>query len=302
MKIYNDIKEIRLETPTAVALGAFDGLHKGHIEVIKSAVYSEYGQAAVFTFGENPHGAKQIILQHDKQYILEKIGIKKLFCIPFEQVKGLTAEEFLQDVLMQKCKAKAIFCGEDFKFGKGAMGGVSLLKSFCEEKKIKLTILPDINFEKERISSTRIRTALENGDVDTANAMFGRRFGYSICVEKGRQLGRTIGTPTFNQTLPKGFISPKFGVYASFSKIDGKLLPSVTNIGVKPTVGSDRIISETWIPNFEGDLYGKRIWVEIAGFIREEKKFDSLETLKKVIAEDELKAREITTSFLNKGK
>lgn len=297
MEIYNDINKINEETPTAIALGAFDGLHKGHIEVIKSAVKSQSGQAAVFTFEENPHGAKQLILPHDKQAILKNMGVKKLFCIPFEQIKTMQAKAFLQNVLVKKCNASAVFCGQDFRFGKGAEGGAELLKAFCGLHKIKLNILTDVNFDKERISSTRIRTALENGDIASANKMLGRLFGYSIVVEKGKQLGRTIGVPTFNQTLPVGFIQPRLGVYASISKINGRYLPSVTNIGVKPTVGSDRVISETWVPNFEGNLYGKDIWVEIAGFIREEKKFASLEELKKVIVNDEMKAKEITQNL-----
>ena len=143
------------------------------------------------------------------------------------------------------------------------------------------------------MSSTRIRTYLIEGKVQQARRLLGRPFGYDFAVQHGRQLGRTWGTPTINQPFPPGYILPKFGVYASLVEIDGKKYYGVTNIGIKPSVGSDCVLSETWIPEYTGNLYGKKIPVFLLGFIRPERKFDNLEDLKDEILQNGILAKKI---------
>lgn len=286
MKIWNQINEICLHQPTAIALGAFDGLHKGHNKVIQAALCSGAGEPSVFTFERNPHGNAQLILSNDKETLLNQMGIQNLFCIPFETVKNVSAEDFLQKILWEKCNVRMISCGEDFRFGKQAKGNVKMLEDFCRSHKIELSVLPDMKANGERISSTQIRKAIEDGDIHKANQLLGRPFSFTLPVVKGNQLGRTLGTPTINQPLPKGFILPKFAIYASMAEVDGKRYQAVTNIGIKPTVGSDVVLAETWILDFSGDLYGQSIKIELIEFIRPEVKFDSIEALKLAILQD----------------
>ncbi|WP_159459823.1 riboflavin biosynthesis protein RibF [Scatolibacter rhodanostii] len=286
MKIWKKINEFKIENNTAIALGAFDGLHKGHLEVLQAVLNSKVGQASVFTFEENPHGAGHLMLPQDKEKLLCDLGVKNLFRIPFEEVKPMEPEAFLHDVLLEKCKVKAISCGEDFRFGRAARGDVHMIRLFCKEHGVELHVLPDMEEGGARISSTRIRNAVMNGDISCANEMLGRHFAFSLPVVKGKQIGRTLGTPTINQPLPDGFIQPKFAIYASIAVIEGKRYEAVTNIGVKPTVGSDVVLAETWIPAFSGDLYGQWVKIELVEFIRPEVKFNSLEELKDAIYND----------------
>jgi riboflavin kinase/FMN adenylyltransferase len=170
---------------------------------------------------------------------------------------------------------------------------VTLLSAFCEEHGIALKITDAVSYKGERVSSTRIRDVIEKGNIEEVTAMLGRPFSLEFEVVHGNHLGRTIGIPTINQSLPDGFILPRFGVYASAVHVDGKVYCGVTNIGVKPTVGSERALSETWLPDFSGDLYGKTLRLELLGFIRDERKFPSLEALRGVIEDNAVTAREI---------
>ncbi len=293
MKIWDDIGKIDCQHKTAIALGAFDGLHIGHRRVIDAVLQKNTAVPAVFTFTENPHGGRQLLLPQEKEKLLADWGMQKLFRIPFEEVRTMEPAFFLEEVLLKKCRAAVLSCGEDFRFGSQAKGNAAMMKDFCDANGIQLTILPDVDEAGERVSSTRIRTALENGEIRHANAMLGRRFGFTLPVIQGNRIGRTLGTPTINQALPQGFIEPKYAIYASFAKVEGMWYQAVTNIGVKPTVGSDKVLAETWILDFTGDLYGKQVRIELADYIRPEVKFASLEELKTAIFEDADKARRI---------
>lgn len=159
-----------------------------------------------------------------------------------------------------------------------------------------LHVVDTVCYKGERVSATRIRDAVERGEMADAAAMLGRPFGFEFEVVHGNRIGRTIGTPTINQHFPEHFILPRFGVYASCVHIGGRTYCGVTNVGVKPTVGSDRALSETWIPDFSGDLYGKTLRLELLAFIRDEKKFANLDALKAEIRRNEKQARKIFTA------
>lgn len=301
MKIWEDIGQVHPAEPTAVALGAFDGLHRGHKKVIEAAQLSGSGASAVFTFTENPHGGGLLLQPEEKERLLADWGIRHLFRIPFASVRQMEPEEFLKEILLKRCRAAALSCGEDFRFGRGAGGDVQLLRSFGEKHGMKTFVLPEIDDGGGRVSSTRIRTAVEEGDIRLANRLLGRRFGYAMPVIKGNQIGRTLGTPTINQLMPPGFVIPRFAIYASWVEVNGRRYEGVTNIGVKPTVGSDTVLSETWIRDFSGDLYGQSVRVELVDFIRPEVKFDTLEELRQAILDDAEKAQALLSGAVGKG-
>ena len=286
---------------TAVALGAFDGLHIGHRAVIEKALQSGF-MPVVFTFWDNPAEAltgtcRYLTTVEEKLRVLENWGVQAVVMPDFKAVAGWEPERFLKMLHTELC-AGLISCGADFSFGKKAAGNAALLSNFCEEHGIELKITDAVLYKEERVSSTRIRNAMERGDMEDVTAMLGRPFGFEFEVVHGNHLGRTIGVPTINQTFPEKFILPRFGVYASAVYVGGNVYCGVTNVGVKPTVGSERALSETWMPDFSGDLYGKTLRLELLGFIRDERKFPSLEALRSVIEENAVTAKEIYAQYM----
>lgn len=293
MEIVNAVKNIRPEYSCAMALGNFDGIHIGHLKVIEAAVKTRGLSPAALTFQQNPHPVPSIVTREDKEKIMAQRGVQLLISLPFAEVRDMPAEDFFRQILLEKCRAGKLCCGSDFRFGQGAGGDYALLKRLCQETGTQLEIVPFVTLDGQRVSSTRIRKALQAGDVLLANRMLGRPFSFELEVIHGNHIGRGLGTPTINQALPEGFILPKFGVYASIAEVDGTDYYGVTNIGVKPTVGSDRVLSETWMPEFHGDLYGKKVRLSIYAFIRPERKFASLEEMKSVIVENARQSKEI---------
>ena len=296
MKCYQD-----LQTPEgelAAALGSFDGLHLGHRQVIGNTLSAPGLRPAVITFQQNPSVSLQkkpvplLTTNEQKLALLEEMGVEVVYLLSFEQIRDMEPEDFVE-ALYRVCRVRALSCGFNFRFGKNGRGDAGLLKELCREKGIELSVTPPVSVAGETVSSTRIRACLEQGDVQQAGQLLGRPFGYDFEVTHGRQLGRTWGTPTINQPFPAGYVLPRFGVYASLVEVEGQKYYGVTNIGVKPTVGSDCALSETWIPEFSGDLFGKKVPVELLDFIRPERKFDSLDQLKNEILENGVLARKI---------
>lgn len=284
---------------TAVALGAFDGIHLGHKRVIESVLSTAY-EPSVFTFSDNPSldlsgKAEYLITDFDKENILDGFGIANLYSVPFSQVKNLEPEEFFRTVLVDKLNAGLISCGKDFRFGEFARGNTELLEKLCREEGIELRIVPDVMLNGNRVSSSLIRECVKSGNIAEAEAMLGRPFYFTIPVTKGNQLGRTLGIPTINQILPEHFVLPRFGVYAAVVTVYGKRYPGTCNIGVKPSIkGSYRPSAETWIGgDFSADIYGEEIRTEIYDFIRPEKKFESLDALKEEIKKNAVSAEKI---------
>lgn len=293
MEIVNAVKNIRSGQPCAMALGNFDGVHIGHLKVIEAAVKTRGLSPAALTFQQNPHPVPSIVTREDKEKIMRQSGVQLLVSLPFREVRDMPAEDFFRQVLLEKCRVRKLCCGSDFRFGQGARGDYALLKNLCQETGVELENVPFVTLDGQRVSSTRIRQALQTGNVTLANRMLGRPFGFELEVIHGNHIGRGLGTPTINQALPEGFILPRFGVYASVAEVDGVDYYGVTNIGVKPTVGSDQVLSETWMPEFRGDLYGKRVRLSVYEFIRPERKFASLEEMKIVIVKDAGQAKDI---------
>ena len=267
--------------PGSLALGTFDGVHRGHMAVIQAAVAGAGAlEPGVFTFTEGPRGAAALTTPRDKCKILEQAGVARMYRIDFQSLREMDAQRFVEEVLLERCQARRLCCGEDFRFGKGAKGDVALLARLCERNGVALAVVPPVLEGGEKIGSTLIRAAVEAGDIPLANRLLGRPFGFSLEVIHGNHIGTGLGTPTINQAMPTGFVQPRFGVYAAWCRVAGAFYYGVTNIGVKPTVGSDRVLAETWMPEFSGDLYGQRVRLFLLDFLRAEKKFSSLDELK----------------------
>lgn len=286
---------------TAVALGNFDGLHKGHLAVINEAVMKKHNGLlpCVVTFDEHPQkilsgsAPKRLMSKNLCEKETEKFGCRTVR-LSFEKVKNMSPEEFFSEILIKKLNAGFVACGFNYRFGKKGAGNAEILKELCEKYGIGFVCVQGVDFEGESISSTRIRNAIENGEIENANQMLGRHFSYDFEVVTGDRIGgKILGFPTINQVFPEEHIVPKSGVYASAAEIDGRLYPAMTNIGKRPTVGGEQLRSETCILGFSGDLYGTNTPVKLISYIRDEKKFPSLEALSAQLKSDSEKAEKI---------
>jgi riboflavin kinase/FMN adenylyltransferase len=275
----------------ALALGTFDGFHIGHKRVIENAIASNR-KPKVLLFNEHPQkvlkkkSPGELITETDKIKLLEAWGVEPVI-LNFGDIMSLTYEEFFYEIIVKKIGASVLSCGFNYHFGSKALGNTENLKALCEKENIELLVSEPVEYMGEPVSSTRIRNAIRNGNIEDANNMLGREFSYDFLVVHGDARGSTIDSPTINQFFTEDFIIPQYGVYASYSVIDGKKYPSVTNVGVRPTIeGLSKERSETNIVGFTGDLYDKNISVHLLKKIREEMKFNNLDELKNQIAKD----------------
>lgn len=291
MRCYTELTEQKVNT--AVALGFFDGLHRGHRSVLLPAAgEKQNGLTPVcLTFEQSPKSvisgidAPLLMTGGDKVKALEKLGIEMAFFLDFKTVMGLSAEEFFDEIIAGKLNAKKLFCGFNYRFGKNAQGDINTLGALCASRGIELNVAPPYKIGSEVVCSTLIKQKIAYGRVREANMMLGSLFGFCAPIEHGKRLGRELGTPTINQAVQNGLILPKFGVYASRVTLQsGETYCGVTNVGIKPTVGGEAPLWETWMPQYRGgEIYGQTADVRLLDYIREEKRFDSLLELKKEI-------------------
>lgn len=298
--IYSNLSEkITQLEQTVVAIGFFDGVHKAHQSIIKKAVaYAKDNQlqSAVFTFWNAPtskQSNKLLLKVNQKNQTLLNLGVDFVFSPDFNELKEYTAHAFIKEILIDKLNTTHIICGQDFRFGKDRSADTNQLKLIAQEYGVTFAVCEMITNNQEPISATRIRNLMTQGNIKEANLLLGRNYCFSGTVIHGKKLGRTIDFPTINQKIPDENIVPKYGVYATRTQIEGKKYQSITNIGVRPTIQGKELLAETYIINFNADLYDKDITVEMVDFIRSEKKFASLEELKYQIAQDILIAKKI---------
>ena len=291
MKLFFDMDFSRLN-PTAVALGMFDGVHLGHQAVISSAFLEERLEPSVFTFTthtlkpEKKLHSLTLYIEKAKEKIIEKMGVENYVSPDFITFKDKTAAEFFKEILVEKMNARIICCGVDFQMGSDC-AEVDKIQKLADGYGIELKLHPPVVAAGEIVSSTRIRESILTGDIENANRLLGRPFSYDFPVLKGNKIGRIIGYRTLNQEFPEWMIVPKFGVYKSVVIIEGKSYHGLTNIGVKPTVGSSYPISETYVIDWNGtEVYGEMIEVNLISYLRGERKFDSIELLRNQIKED----------------
>ncbi len=278
-----------------MAMGFFDGVHLGHryvLEKVYALAYKGYSPV-IFTF--EPEAVKikasgsigYIYTAGEKQRIFERCGFSSVYSPAFQEICNLSGEEFAERILAGKMNAAAVCCGEDFRFGKDAVCGIEELRNFGEKYGFDVCTAKKVKLGGTVVSSGEIRRCLINGDIEQANLFLDRPYTIDKKVVHGASLGHTIGFPTANQLYEKGQLVPKFGVYASETEVNGKLYPSMTNIGIKPTVDySGQPLAETYISGFSRDIYDTRIQVRLKRFIRPEQKFSCVEELKNQIRHD----------------
>lgn len=280
-------------TPTAVALGNFDGIHLGHRQVILPVLNQHGTRPTVVTFSPHPRefftGQQLALLtpQEEKALLLELFGVDQLVLLPFNrELSDLSPSQFVEEILVRHLQATQVSVGEDFRFGCKRAGTAEELQAIAATYGISVTIVPLLTFQGKRISSSAIRDALLEGDVSTANRMLGRSYQLIGQVVQGQQLGRTIGFPTANLQVPQDKLIPRQGVYGvRVAGLERSVL-GVMNIGNRPTVNGTHQTIEVHLLDWSGDLYGKKLSVELEEFIRPEQKFASLDELKAQILTD----------------
>lgn len=337
---------VGLLTPTAVALGKFDGVHLGHQRVIQPVLHAgghlsvassphskenqltnqEYTYSTVVTFDPHPQefftGQPRTLLTplDEKVQQLRSLGVEQLVLLPFDkELSALTPEEFVEKILVQQLRCQRISIGQDFCFGEKRSGTAQDLQLLAAKHNIPVTIVPLQTYtgdsstqtscvsttptQDARISTSLIRQNLEQGDIENANLLLGRPYALLGDVVQGQQLGRTIGFPTANLQLPKEKFLPRQGVYAVrvFTLNEtSDTVPSenlgVMNIGNRPTVNGTYSSAEVHLFDWSGDLYGKKLVVQLVKFLRPEQKFPSLEALKTQIQLDCVVAREVLSA------
>lgn len=294
MVTFNSLKEISISEKTAVAIGFFDGIHKGHQKVINTALeYKKKGcKVCVFSFSISQNGYNKertnlkILSIQDKTDFLESMGVDYFVNPDFSEIKELSPYEYVRDILYKKLNTQVVCCGFDFHYGKMASGNTKTLEHDCTDFGITVNVVDSVNIEGLVASSTVIRKAILHGDMDTAANILGRSYYYTLPVIQGKKLGRTLGFPTINQCFTSEQAEPPSGVYASTAKIDGTNYHAVTSIGKNPTVGGKNTVSETYIMGMNRDLYGKNVTISLCKFLRPQYKFESIEKLSEQISED----------------
>jgi riboflavin kinase/FMN adenylyltransferase len=285
-----------------ITIGAFDGVHRGHrhlIDMLANLAAQNNMRSAVITFPLPPRAVISgqednfaLTTAKEKYEILSSIGTDKIIKIDFNKIKNLKPPQFF-NLLISKYNMGGILAGPDFAFGKNREGHLAFLRDACAKRALIYAQTDLLRQEGHKVSSSLIRTALKNGDIQTANKMLGRHYGAQGKVAKGRQLGRTIGFPTANLAVDAAKILPR-GVFAVKVILGKEILKGVCNIGLRPTVSdSDRPCVEVNIFDFKGNIYGRILKIEFIAKIRGELKFKSLKELAAQIALDAATAKQL---------
>ena len=284
-----------------VCLGNFDGVHLGHRALLKSAKEiraRRMGSAAcaVLCFrapSTDFLGADKIPRLCTLEQKLEQFrecGMDYAFLIDFPEIRALSPDEFAAQVLRDACHATAVVCGFNYRFGKGGVGTPETLKRILD---VEVSVQDEVRIDGDTVSSTRIRRLLSDGRANEAAKLLSRPYTVRAEVIHGKALGKTWGFPTLNQNFPSEMLIPRHGVYITDCEIDGRHLRGVSNVGSHPTVDSAATVNcETYLLDFDGDVYGKTVAVSFLEYLRPEQRFDSEEALKEQIARDIQAARE----------
>lgn len=289
------------------ALGFFDGVHLGHQALLRECVAlarAKGARTAAITFDDHPMSLfvedvpPLINRLEDRETLLKRFGMERIHRLPVtKEVMGKPWRLFLEELM--DLGAAGFVCGNDFRFGCRGEGDGEKLTAFCRERGIPAVIVPEQTLDGRRISSTYIRGLIETGEMEQAARFLGHGHVLSGQVVPGRHLGHKLGFPTANVLFPHGVICPKHGVYACRAHFDGASYIAVTNVGSRPTVEGHQVRTESWVLDFDGDLYGREITLEFWSFLRPEQKFGNLEELKAAV---ELDARRTLAFFKNSEK
>ena len=301
MRIFNDLDIIGEIQNPVVTIGTFDGVHLGHqkiLQTLKNEAESVQGESVLLTFYPHPrmvlfpesHGLKLLQTQVEKIDKLEKNGLQNLVVYPFSfEFSRLTALEFVRDILVNKLHVRKIVIGYDHQFGKNREGSIAYLKDIADTYEFEVIEIPAQDIDEVNVSSTKIREALLQGDVQRANMFLGEPYQLSGTVIRGKALGRTIGFPTANIDVNSDLkLIPGIGVYAVEVLVAGQVYRGMLNIGLRPTVVSSDVVNlEVHILDFHQDIYDKNITVRFMDRVRDEQKFESVEALKEQLKNDE---------------
>lgn len=295
MQIIENTTEFYLDGRSAVAIGKFDGVHLGHRSLLErilerkgegllSTIFTFDSSAASFFGGEE----KELTIREEKRAVFEKLGVDVLIEFPLnEETASTLPETFIRRYLSEQMHAAYLCAGKDISFGRGGRGNAALLEQLSDSCGYRIELIDKVRIGGEEVSSTRIRKAVREGRMELAGEMLGVPYSVSGCVTHGRRLGSRLGMPTANLALQKDKLLPPFGVYYSRVWIEDKEYRAITNIGCKPTVSSEKSTgAESFLYDFEGDLYGKDIRVELLAFRRRELHFESVEQLQRQMQKD----------------
>ena len=299
MKIIDLNKNQTLPYKSAVALGNFDGIHIGHEHLIRDNILKSKEKnlkSSVLLFKNHTkkiltknEGAniKVITSYKQKLNILNSLGLDIVYVVDFNKdLRKLTPEEFIDDIIINKVRAKIVTVGFDYRFGFKALGDSKYLKEIGHIKGFDVNIIEPVYFQNQIVSSTIIRNLIENGNISKANKLIGRNYAITGTVIKGSGRGRNLGFPTANIELDDNYVIPKIGVYRTSTIVDGTEYLSLTNIGYNPTFNGKELKIENYILNFKENIYNQNIEVNFSEFIRDDIKFNNIEDLIAQIKED----------------
>ena len=306
MKVYYNLADFAALKNAVVTSGTFDGVHLGHqkiLQILRETAQKTGGESVVLTFWPHPRvvvskdsqDLKLLSTIDEKIELLESQGVDHLLVIPFtREFSELSSEEYVKDILLKQIGTKKLVIGYDHRFGRNREGGFDYLKANSESFGIEIEEIPRQEIENLTISSTKIRQSLMIGEVTSANDLLGRKYSFTGIVVKGRQLGRTIGFPTANVQVSQFYkLIPANGVYAVRTFFRNQWHNGMMNIGTRPTVDGVGRTQEVNIFDFDDDIYGETVTVEIIDYIRPEQKFNGLEELKAQILADKTKSKAI---------
>ncbi len=305
MEYLHSLFDTKISEPTAVTVGKFDGIHRGHT-CLTNDIISKKSQglkSCLVTFTNSPRIALEIddspalITNKERMFMLDDDGLDYLIECPFDERLMQTDPESFIKVLVENLNMKYMISGSDFTFGYKGAGNTDMLTDLSKELGFEYKVIEKIKQNNRDISSTYIREELKEGHIDIVNDMLGYEYFVWGEVVHGAHLGHTIGIPTINIMPEKIKLVPKFGVYVTTIDFDGRIYHGVTNVGTKPSVSNENIVGiETHILDYNGDLYGRFVKVTFKSFLRPEMKFDSIEELTSQMNKDKIVAKE----FFNK--
>ena len=298
MQVHRDISGLPYFKNAVITIGTFDGVHEGHRKIIaalKDEAIKVDGESVILTF--DPHPRKILNLEKHLQLIntaeekielISKTGIDHLVIVPFNQeFASQTAEEYVEDFLIRKCRPHTIIIGYDHHFGKDRKGNFALLEKKAGVHQFRLMEIPKYVLDEVSISSTKIRNALLNSHIELANKLLGYSFFFEGVVVKGDQLGRKLGYPTANlEYTDPDKIHLGHGVYAVYVTIDGRQFKGMLSIGNRPTIPGSKEVVEVNIFNWTEDIYGKNIRITVLKYLRSQEKYSNLEELKEQLKKD----------------
>ena len=299
LKLFHSLSEYKAAKKSIVTIGTFDGVHIGHKLILEKLIQNAKErdcESVVLTFFPHPRmvlqessDVKLINTIEEKSELIGTIGIENLIIHPFDQkFSRLTAEEFVKTILVDLLNIKKIIIGYDHRFGRNRTANIDDLIVYGKQYDFEVEQISAQEINDNAVSSTKIRNAILEGNISLANKYLGYNYTFSGEVVKGKQLGRTIGFPTANIQIKESYkLIPKNGVYIVKSNYDGNTIFGMMNIGNRPTVNGEHQTIEVNFFDFDEDIYNKIISIEILNFIREEQKFDSLDTLKSQLNKDQ---------------